>query len=267
MRRLTTAVVTLGALAGLYANPADACTNPESGSGNPSVTGTPGSDSPSGSTTPGSGGVTETGTGTPGANTAGTGGSGGSTTPGSGGISEGSGGTATPNSGETLLDTSFVEVSWAPGNEVDGNPNNSAYWSHTGHRIATRVQVKDVTTQQVVMEETVMQYDYGTAVKGGRNPSIARLTAQLDPGRYEVRVQSVFSRHNEVRYGMDGRWVAASTPAPTIADSVPAARIIIPSGARSGGLVAAEGGCSTTGSALGGLWLLTLVLSARRKVS
>lgn len=256
MRRLTTAVVTLGALAGLYAAPADACTNPESGSGNPSVTGRPGRDgTPTGSTTPGTPIVEE------GKPTGGAGGGGGASAAGTGGSS----GTATPNSGEVLMDTSFVEVAWTPGNEVDGNPNNSAYWSHTGHRIATRVEVKDVTTQQVVMEETVMQYDYGTAVKGQTNPSIARLSTRLDPGRYEVRVQSVFSRHDEIRYGMDGRWVPNSSPAPAISSSVPAAKIIIPSGVDSGGLVAAEGGCSSTGSALGGLWAVVLLMSARRR--
>jgi hypothetical protein len=251
MRRLTTAVVTLGALAGLYAAPADACTNPESGSGNPSVTGRPGRDgTPTGSTTPGTPIVEEgkpTGSSTPAAGTS------------------GSGGTATPNSGEVLLDTGFVEVAWTPGNEVDGNPNNTAYYSHTGHRIATRVEVRDVTTQQVVMQETVQQYDYANTIKGGSNPVVAKLATRLDPGRYEVRVQSVFSRHDEVRYGMDGRWVAASTPVPAISASVPAAKIIIPAGVDTGGMVAAEGGCSATGGALGGLWLVVLLASGRRR--
>jgi hypothetical protein len=244
MRLLTGALFTLGTAAVLYAGPANACTNPESGAGDPTVTGKTGGDSPTGSTTPGGAPLEES---TPGA--------------------------ATPTSGEVALDSSFVEVAWSPAKEVDGDPNNTAFYSHTGHRIGTRVQVRDASTQKVVLEETVPQYDYANAVKGGSNPAVSNYFTRLEPGRYEIRVQSVFSRHDEVRYGLDGVWRKVSTVSspPALAATVPAAKIVIPAGVDMGGEVA--GGCSSTGSGPGGwllggaLWALALVLAARRRGS
>jgi uncharacterized protein (TIGR03382 family) len=253
------AAVSVATAVALYAPATHACTNPEKGAGTPTVTG----DNPSGTTGGGvPGGVNETGTGTPGT-TGGTTGTTGTTNPSDpGAINET--GTATPNSGEVLLNTEFIEVGWTAGREVDSDPNLSGYWNHSGHRISTRIQVKDATTQEVVFEETVPQYNYASATKGGTNPTVLRTETRLDPGRYEVRVQSVFSRHNEVRYGLDGSWQSTTAPAPAIKTSEPAAKIIIPAGTNSTGPVA--GGCNTSSAELlQGLSALVLLALSRRR--
>jgi MYXO-CTERM domain-containing protein len=198
MKQLSLAVTVVALASVFIAQPADACTRPETEAGTPTVT-----EGGNNSGSPGSGSVDEGGTGSGEPISEGGGGGGGAGIDeggAGGGISEGGGGQ------EPIVESPKVLLSWTPGRDIDADPNGTAFFRHEGHQVATRVQIRDLRTQTVVLDELVPQYDYASALNLGKYPARTSLTATLAAGRYEARVQSVFSRHGEVKYGLSGQW-------------------------------------------------------------
>ncbi|MBI4816037.1 MAG: hypothetical protein HY791_07265 [Deltaproteobacteria bacterium] len=168
--------------------------------------------------------------------------------------------------------SALVAVEWRPGADVDADPMGGAYFRHQGHKIETRIVILDRASQSVVLDERVPQYDYATATRDAPGQIHTRFATRLPPGEYVAKVQSVFSRHDEIRYGLDGRWESvdeAGAP-PAIAASVRGVSFSVSplvEDTLSGGFVG--GGCSATGVSGGELApvlaLMVLGLVRRRR--
>jgi uncharacterized protein (TIGR03382 family) len=165
-------------------------------------------------------------------------------------------------SSELSLTAGDVQIAWKPGYDTDADPNKSAYFSHGDHKVWTRVVVRDATGK-FFRDELVPQYEYDGAQKGRAFDATRFLVLKdLAPGQYEVKVQSVFYRHDQVMFGLNGKWrpQSALEDRPAIGSDVKGLRFDVVERNSSN-----ASGCSATGASALLLPALGLLLGLARR--